>query len=100
MSDVEALVATLAALERPLLLALDVDGTLSPIVRNPDLAKIPASTLSTLAFLARAPMVEVAIITGRDLQSLSRMEQLDGVWRGFPALFSYPQNRAPHDANI
>lgn len=81
MSVVEALVATLAALERPLLLALDVDGTLSPIVRDPDLATIPAPTLSTLASLAKAPMVEVAIITGRDLHSLSRMEQLEGVWR-------------------
>lgn len=81
MTGAEALVEALVALERPLLLALDVDGTLSPIVRDPDHAKIPAPTLSTLASLAKAPMVEVAIITGRDLNSLSRMEQLDGVWR-------------------
>jgi trehalose-phosphatase len=81
VSRVEALVETLLTLERPLLLALDVDGTLSPIVRDPDLAEIPASTLSTLASLAKAPMVEVAIITGRDLSSLSRMEKLEGVWR-------------------
>lgn len=81
MNRIEALVEALLTLERPLLLALDVDGTLSPIVRDPDLAQIPASTLSTLASLAKKPMVEVAIITGRDLSSLSRMEQLEGVWR-------------------
>lgn len=81
MSGVESIVEAIVALQRPLLLALDVDGTLSPIVRDPDLAQIPAPTLSTLASLAKAPMVQVAIITGRDLNSLSRMEQLDGVWR-------------------
>ena len=81
MSRIETLVEALLTLERPLLLALDVDGTLSPIVRDPDLAQIPASTLSTLASLAKEPMVEVAIITGRDLSSLARMEQLQGVWR-------------------
>lgn len=81
MSSVEPLLNNLLMLERPLLLALDVDGTIAPIVRDPDLAEIPASTLSTLAALAKAPMLELALITGRDLSSLSRMEQLEGVWR-------------------
>ena len=81
MSHVESLLETLLRLERPLLVALDVDGTLSPIVRNPDLAEIPEPTRSVLAALAGAPTVELALITGRDLGSLSRMEQLDGVWR-------------------
>ena len=81
MNRVEALLEALLTLDRPLLLALDVDGTLSPIVRDPDHAEIPAPTLSTLASLAKAPMVEVAIITGRDLSSLSQMEKLEGVWR-------------------
>jgi trehalose-phosphatase len=81
VNRVDALVETLLTLERPLLLALDVDGTLSPIVRDPGLAEIPASTLSTLESLAKVHMVEVAIVTGRDLGSLSRMEQLEGVWR-------------------
>ena len=81
MSRVESLLEALLTLERPLLLALDVDGTLSPIVRDPEHAEIPAPTLSTLASLAKAPMMEVAIITGRDLRSLAQMEQLEGVWR-------------------
>ncbi len=79
--SVEALVERLLRLDRPLLLAFDVDGTLAPIVRDPDAAAIPEPTLSTLAELARVPGLELALITGRDLASLSRMERLDGVWR-------------------
>jgi trehalose-phosphatase len=82
VSPVDALVDALLRLERPLLLALDVDGTLAPIARDPDLAEIPAQTLSVLAALAEAPMLEVALITGRDATSLRRMEQLEGIWRG------------------
>ena len=81
MSHVESVLEALLSLERPLLVALDVDGTLSPIVRDPGLAEIPEPTRSVLAELADAPLVELALITGRDLASLSRMEQLDGVWR-------------------
>ena len=81
MSRVRALVESLLELERPLLVALDVDGTISPIVRDPDLARIPATTLSNLEALARAPGVELALITGRALSSLARMEQLEGIWR-------------------
>ncbi len=81
MSRVEALLEALLDLERPLLLALDVDGTISPIVRDPDLAEIPAATLGTLAALARAPGIELALVTGRALGSLERMERLEGIWR-------------------
>ncbi len=81
MSRVDLLLDSLLELERPLLLALDVDGTLAPIVRDPDRAEIPEQTLSTLAALAKTPALELALITGRDLSSLQRMEQLEGVWR-------------------
>ncbi|MGB5415834.1 MAG: trehalose-phosphatase, partial [Polyangiales bacterium] len=81
MSRIGALVESLLELERPLLVALDVDGTISPIVRDPDLARIPASTLSNLETLARAPGVGLALITGRALSSIARMEQLEGIWR-------------------
>lgn len=77
-----SLVDRLLALQRPLLTALDVDGTLAPIVLDPDAATIPVSTLGSLEALVRAPEVQVALITGRDLASLSRMESLEGVWRG------------------
>lgn len=81
MSRIGALVESLLALEPPLLIALDVDGTISPIVRDPDSARIPAATLSHLQALARGPGVELALITGRALSSLARMEQLEGIWR-------------------
>lgn len=81
MSNVGDLVERLLRLERPLLIALDVDGTISPIVRDPDMAEIPAETLATLAALSAAPEIEIALVTGRDLASLRRMEQLEGIWR-------------------
>ena len=81
MSGVETLLQRLMDLDRPLLVALDVDGTLAPIVHDPDSATIPPQTLSTLAALAAAPELELALITGRDWTSLRRMEQLEGIWR-------------------
>jgi trehalose-phosphatase len=81
VTRIDALLERLLRLERPLLLAFDVDGTLSPIVRDPDLARIPDATLRTIAELAKSPMTEVALITGRDFNSLGRMEQLNGIWR-------------------
>lgn len=79
--SVDDLIERLLHLERPLLVALDVDGTISPIVRDPDTAQIPKETLATLEALSGAPDIELALVTGRDLPSLRRMEQLEGVWR-------------------
>jgi trehalose-phosphatase len=79
--SVDDLIERLGRLERPLLVALDVDGTISPIVRDPDSAEIPAETLATLEALSGAPGIELALVTGRDLPSLQRMEQLRGIWR-------------------
>ena len=81
MNRLGPLVQSLLELERPLLVALDVDGTISPIVQDPDLARIPDTTLSKLEALAGAPRVDLALITGRALSSLARMEQLEGIWR-------------------
>jgi len=81
VTRVVSLLDDLLALRRPLLLAFDVDGTLAPIVQDPDQATVPDSTLSMLTELAQLPALEVALITGRDLTSLERMEQLEGVWR-------------------
>jgi len=81
VSRASELVERLRDLERPLLIALDVDGTISPIVRDPDMAEIPAETLAMIAALSAVPGIVVALITGRDFESLQRMEQLDGIWR-------------------
>ncbi len=81
MSRIERTLGALMELEKPLLVALDVDGTIAPIVRDPDRAEIPGPTLSILEELSRVPAVELALITGRDLRSLQRMERLEGIWR-------------------
>ena len=72
----------LLGLPRPLLIALDVDGTLAPIMPNPETAAIPDGTLATLQSLAGSPSTRLALITGRDLDSLGRMERIEGIWRG------------------
>ena len=70
-----------AALPRPLLLALDVDGTLAPIVERPSAARVPDATLRRLASLRDHPEVIVALVTGRDAESLATIAPLAGVWR-------------------
>lgn len=83
MSEVSTrnLVERIVRLDRPLLLAFDVDGTLSRIVRDPDEARIPTTTLAVLESLSSARGVVVALVTGRDLDSLARMERLGSIWR-------------------
>ena len=58
---------------RSLLLALDVDGTLAPIVANPGDAAVPPSTLRTLWALAQLEGVHTLIISGRKRETLSAM---------------------------
>ena len=80
-ASVKALANRIGSLNRPLLIALDVDGTIAPIVRQPDLAAIPSHTLAVLEELAQTDGVVLALVTGRDLQSLERIERIDGIWR-------------------
>ena len=57
-----------------LLLMLDFDGTLAPIVRHPPGARIPDRTMETLRALAHCPSVTMSIVSGRsagDVQSLA-----------------------------
>jgi trehalose 6-phosphate phosphatase len=53
------------------LLAVDIDGTLAPIVERPDDARLPDDVQSCLAELAQR--TEVAIITGRGVDDARRM---------------------------
>lgn len=77
----QALAARVLELERPLLIALDVDGTLAPIVDDPAAARVPESTANALRRLVRATDVGVALVTGRDLNQLDGMVQVEGAWR-------------------
>lgn len=65
---------------RPLLLLLDVDGTLSPIAPTPAEAFVPEATRLALAQLAAAPAVHVALVSGRSARDARRMVGVEGAW--------------------
>lgn len=69
----ESLVAHLDALAttHKLLVASDFDGTLAPIVNNPDAARGDDAALEALRTLAALPDTDVALISGRSLRDLS-----------------------------
>ena len=73
-------VRSTAALGRPLLLLLDYDGTLTPIVEHPSRAVLSPATKRLLARLARRPRVRVAIVSGRSLSDVKRLVGLRGLW--------------------
>ena len=62
-----------------LLLLLDFDGTLSPIVERPEDATLPQVSRERLASLALLPYVDIAIISGRAAQDVRAGVGLDGV---------------------
>lgn len=66
------------AKEREPAVFLDYDGTLTPIVDNPDKANLSASMHATLQHLAT--LCEVAIISGRDLQDVRERVGVDNIW--------------------
>jgi trehalose-phosphatase len=76
--------ALLAALRdrltrRPLVLLLDVDGTLSPIAPTPESATVPDSTRAALRRLAAESRVHVALVSGRAAQDARRLVGVDGI---------------------
>jgi trehalose 6-phosphate phosphatase len=70
------------ASSRRILLLLDFDGTLAPIVERPELAKLPEETRSLLLALNVEPRVTVAIISGRSLADLRRHVGLETIYAG------------------
>ncbi len=68
---VDAVADAVAASAHPLLVAVDVDGTLSPLVRRSDQAVLVAGASDVLAVLASAG-VAVAVVSGRGLADLQR----------------------------
>jgi trehalose 6-phosphate phosphatase len=67
----DALGAALAAGGRLLLLS-DFDGTLAPLTREPEQARLPAATRRSLRALAHSPRARVGILSGRALDDLQR----------------------------
>ncbi|XP_050303962.1 uncharacterized protein LOC126741545 [Anthonomus grandis grandis] len=62
-----------------LALLLDYDGTLTPIVAHPDLAKIPPETKKLLEELASVPNIFLAIISGRNPDNVKQMVGLENI---------------------
>lgn len=78
LPDPRALGSRLAG--TPLVVLLDVDGTLSPIAPRPEDATVPAATRDAVASLARARDTHVALVSGRGARDAHRLVGVDGVW--------------------
>ena len=63
----------------PLVILLDIDGTLAPIAPRPEDARIPGDTAGVLRRLIDAPHTVVALVTGRAADDARRMSP-DGTW--------------------
>ncbi len=64
----------------PLLLFLDVDGTLSPIAPHPGHAVVPDETRRILSELAAIPEVYVVVVTGRGAEDGRRLVGVAAAW--------------------
>lgn len=67
---------------RNLLLALDFDGTLAPIVLSPEDAALPRATAVLLGRIAACPNIKLAIVSGRSIADLKRRIDLDCIYVG------------------
>lgn len=65
----------------PLVLMLDVDGTLAPIAARPEEATVPPETRRAVAALAaRSPEVRVALVSGRAASDARRLVGVANLW--------------------
>ena len=64
----------------PLILMLDVDGTLAPIAPSPEDATVPPETRRAIAALAARSGVQVALVSGRAAADARRMVAVANVW--------------------
>lgn len=73
-----ALAARLAG--PPLLVMLDVDGTLAPIAPTPSAAGVPQRTRDVIETLVSLPDIHVALVSGRAAGDARRMLPVPGLW--------------------
>src|SRR6185312_15335912 len=64
----------------PLLLLLDIDGTLSPIAPRPEQAMVPIETRRILQELTALDSVHVVFVTGRGANDGRRIAGVDAAW--------------------
>lgn len=77
-ADAERIMAELAPLLPRMLVALDFDGTLAPIVNRPEDARALPETVEVLTEVAER-VARLAIVTGRPAADAVRLGELDGV---------------------
>ena len=65
---------------QPLMLLLDIDGTLSPIAPRPDVAIVPGATQRVLKELSHHHDVHVAVFSGRSVRDARRLVGVPGLW--------------------
>jgi trehalose 6-phosphate phosphatase len=75
--DATSVAAVAAALRRPLVVGLDVDGVLAPIVRHADDAELLPGVLDAVGELAAT--TTVAVVSGRSVEDLARFGFPDNV---------------------
>ena len=73
------------ALERcvttsPLLIALDFDGTLAPLVDDPEQSRMIPEARAALDALTQLPDVHIALVTGRAIDSIARVADPHPSW--------------------
>ena len=78
--DIDQLIPSGRLKGRPLLLLLDVDGTLAPIVPDPSLARVPDDTRRIIASLAARADVHVVLVSGRAAHDARRVVGVERVW--------------------
>ena len=64
----------------PLVVALDIDGTLAPLASTPGAAEIPAETRALLTALGQRRNVHLAFVTGRAAPDGRRLADVPNSW--------------------
>ena len=64
----------------PLVVMLDIDGTLAPLQSRPEDSFVPEPTREAVVALVNAPDVHVALVTGRSAADGRRLAKVDGAW--------------------
>jgi trehalose-phosphatase len=70
--DAAAALRRAARRGRPVLIALDFDGTIAPIVNRPDRARVPVAIRRWLSRAAKRPGLRVALLSARPMADLAR----------------------------
>lgn len=75
--NLEALSNEIVTKGRQVVFFLDFDGTLAPIVDNPEAARMPVETKAVMVDLVKH--YPIAIVTGRALKTAKKFVNLDGI---------------------